>query len=99
MTHSSPKGLGALVFGVSGITGWGLARTALSYPTPETFGQVIGLTNRPLSKEDANFPVDARLRLCSGVDLLQGVDEIVKALKRIDTIEKTTHVYFSGETL
>lgn len=97
MTYSTPKGLRALVFGVSGITGWGLANAALSYPTPDTFDQVIGLANRPLSKEDANLPDDARLKLYSGVNLSQSVEEIVKALKGIKAMEKTTHVYFSGE--
>ena len=96
MSYSNPKGLRALVFGASGITGWGIVNTALSYPTPDTFDQVIGLTNRPLSKEAATFPDDARLKLYSGVNLSQSVEEIAKALKDIEAIEKTTHVYFSG---
>ncbi|KAH6661843.1 hypothetical protein B0J14DRAFT_663125 [Halenospora varia] len=37
----------ALVFGASGITGWAIAKEALKYPTPTTFDQVIGFTNRP----------------------------------------------------
>lgn len=96
MTSVTTKGLRALVFGVSGITGWGLANTALSYPTSQTFDQVIGLANRPLSKEEGKLPDDPRLKLYSGVNLSQSVEDIVSALKGIEGIQKTTHVYFSG---
>jgi hypothetical protein len=97
ISQSTPNhNLRALIFGASGITGWGIARAALSYPTPETFDQVIGLTNRPMSKDEAFLPEDSRLKLYSGVDLSKSVGEIAEALKNIHGVDKTTHVYFSG---
>ena len=65
--------------------------------TPETFDQVIGLTNRPLSKEAAKVPDNTRLKLYYGVNLSQSVKEIVNALEGIKAIKKTTHVYFLGQ--
>jgi hypothetical protein len=73
---------------------------ALSYPTPETFSQVIGFTNRPLSLKDSYLPSDLRLSLKSGVELSGDVSSIMKALKEIEEIEKIekiTHVYFTVE--
>jgi hypothetical protein len=93
MPSSKPN---ALVFGASGITGWAIVRTALEYPTPTTFSQVIGLTNRPLTLEDSLLPEDSRLKLQSGVDLSGSVESIVASLSQIDGVEKTTHVYFTG---
>lgn len=87
----------ALVFGASGITGWAIARTAQEYPTSTTFSQVIGLTNRPLSLAESHLPNDPRLKLYSGVDVSASVESIVAALRQIDGIEKTTHVYFTGK--
>jgi hypothetical protein len=97
MTPSQPSNFNALVFGASGITGWAIVKSALEYPTPTTFSRVIGLTNRPLSLKDSFLPPDPRLSLKSGIDLSGDVESIVKALKEIDNVEKTTHVYFTGE--
>jgi hypothetical protein len=98
---SIPKApnLNALVFGASGITGWAIVKTALEYPTPTTFSRVIGLTNRPLSLEDSFLPKDPRLSLKSGIDLSGDIDSIVEALKAIEGIRATTHVYFTGELI
>jgi hypothetical protein len=87
----------ALVFGASGITGWGIAKQALNYPTPTTFDKVIGLTNRPLSKEQALLPTDDRLVLYSGIDLSAGVDAVRASLGQVDGIAGVTHVYFGGQ--
>ena len=87
----------ALVFGASGITGWAVAKEALKYPTPTTFDQVIGLTNRPLTKLEALLPEDERLQLYSGIDLSAGASQVEASLKKIHGIEGVTHVYFSGE--
>lgn len=87
----------ALVFGASGITGWAIANSALTYPTKETFARVVALTNRPLSREDSKFPEDSRLVLQSGVDLSGDHDSIVRALRLVDGISNVTHVYFTGE--
>jgi hypothetical protein len=86
----------ALVFGASGITGWAVAKEALKYPTPTTFDQVIGLTNRPLTKGEALLPEGERLRLYSGIDLTAGSFQVEEKLKKIEGIEEVTHVYFSG---
>lgn len=86
----------ALVYGASGITGWAIANAALSYPSIDTFDQVIALTNRPLKREDALFPADDRLSMYSGVDLTGGVESVAKSLASIEGIEGVTHVYFSG---
>ncbi|KAJ9609946.1 hypothetical protein H2200_006275 [Cladophialophora chaetospira] len=84
----------ALVFGASGISGWALAKEALSYPTPTTFAQVTALSNRPLSTADASWPDDARLQLVSGVDLTLPVDDVVRALKeKVKNIDTVTHVF------
>jgi hypothetical protein len=98
MTPPSTSNLNALVFGASGITGWAIVKTALEYPTRDTFSRIIGLTNRSLSLKDSYLPSDPRLSLKSGVDLSGDVDSIVKALKEIRNIEETTHVYFTGIT-
>jgi hypothetical protein len=99
MANSQNSDLGALVFGASGITGWAIVKIALEYPSPTTFSRVIGLTNRPLTLKDSFLPSDPRLSLKSGVDLSGDVVSIVEALKKIDGIEKITHVYFTGERI
>lgn len=86
----------ALIFGASGITGWAVAKEALNYPNSTSFDQVIGLTNRPLTKEAALLPEDERLQLHSGIDLTAGPSEVEQKLRKIDGIEGVTHVYFSG---
>ena len=64
-----------------GISGWSILNQALSYPTPTTFDQITGLTNRPLSIEDAGLPSDPRLQLANGVDLTDSVESVVSSLK------------------
>lgn len=87
----------ALVFGASGISGWAILNQALTYPTPTTFSRITGLTNRPLTLEDACLPPDPRLHLASGVDLTSSVSNVVSALKaKIPDVESTTHVFFTA---
>jgi len=93
---NSPIGLQALVFGASGITGWAIANSALSYPTSTSFSRVVGLTSRPLTPESARFPPDPRLELNAGLDLSQDVSSIVAYLKTVENIKEITHVYFAG---
>lgn len=93
----------ALVFGASGITGWALTNQLLAgYPTPSTFASITALTNRPLSKEAAQWPEDERLQTVSGIDLLtkdgqDGLNEMLKT--HVKGIEQVTHVYFFCITL
>jgi hypothetical protein len=100
MTNSSTKesktGLQALVFGASGITGWAITNSALTYPTSSTFSRVVGLTSRPLSLETSGFPTDSRLQLYSDLDLSQDAETITKYLRKIEKVERITHVYFAG---
>ncbi|OAA62750.1 SirQ [Niveomyces insectorum RCEF 264] len=88
----------ALVYGASGITGWAIVNAILEgYPTPETFGKVTALTNRPLTAEAALWPASPKLQIVSGIDLLTdkgqaGLEAEMQA--RVPDIETVTHVYF-----
>jgi len=87
----------ALVFGASGISGNELCHELLEYPSKSTFVKVTGLTNRPLSIEEAQLPEDPRLRLISGIDLTCDVDTVKRELvKKVDDIHEVTHVFFMG---
>lgn len=70
-------------------------REALTYPSKTTFSRVIGLTNRPLSKEDANIGDDSRLEIVNGLNLSDEV-QTLERLKSIDGIDTVTHCYFAG---
>ncbi|KAK3680768.1 hypothetical protein LTR37_021076 [Vermiconidia calcicola] len=85
----------ALGFGASGISGYAIVKELLAYPTITTFNRIIGLTNRPLSKEAALLPEDDRIELVSGLDLTDR-DQTFRHMKGIRGIEKTTHVYFAA---
>jgi hypothetical protein len=89
----------ALVFGASGISGWAVMQNLLTYPSPTTFGRIIGLTNRPLSKAESNLPEDdKRVELYSGIDLRQELEEVKKRLSNtIPRLEEVTHVYYCGK--
>jgi hypothetical protein len=73
------KNCHALVFGASGLAGWGVVDQLLSdYPVPGTFSTVTALSNRPLIVEDSFWPVRRsgdgvpKFDLISGVDLMKG---------------------------
>ncbi|KAF3069710.1 3-oxo-Delta(4,5)-steroid 5-beta-reductase [Daldinia childiae] len=87
----------ALIFGASGITGWPLMRECLSYPSKNTFSRVLGLSNRPLSRETAYLPDDPRLEIYTGIDLLDK-DQTRQTLETIPAIGEVTHVYFVAYT-
>jgi len=90
----------ALIFGASGISGNALCEQLLVYPDKTTFSKITGLTNRPLSIEDAYLPKDERLVLVSGIDLSDPEDEVKKVLKeKVKDIEKVTHVFYMGNSL
>lgn len=87
----------ALVFGASGITGWGIVNAILnSYPSESTFTRVTALTNRPLPTEAAQWPKSGKLQVVSGLDLLAGDQSTLEATMegRVSGIETVTHVYF-----
>ena len=68
-----------------------------SYPTPQTFGRVIGLTHRPLKRELTALPEDHRIELYSDLDLLDRTKTLFQ-LQQIPAIESTTHVFFAAYT-
>ncbi|RDW65634.1 SDR family oxidoreductase [Aspergillus mulundensis] len=87
----------ALVFGASGITGWGAVNALLSdYPTPDAFDRVTALTNRPLPVEESGWPASKKLNVVSGLDLLSGdqaaLEESIR--QQVPQIETVSHVYF-----
>lgn len=103
------KGKHALVFGASGLIGWGIIDQLLSnYPSPGTFAKVTALVNRPLDVQDSfwplqvNRPLDVQeqpeLQLVSGINLADGTVQSVTELLRtkVKGIEHVTHVFYFG---
>lgn len=89
----------ALVFGASGVTGWALVNEILNdYPKKGVWGNVVALTNRPLSLEQSQWPKDKRLSIVSGIDLLQGSQEDLENTleAKVPDINKITHVLYLG---
>ncbi|KAI2636863.1 hypothetical protein GGS26DRAFT_546195 [Hypomontagnella submonticulosa] len=91
----------ALVFGGTGLIGWGVVNELLSsYPEQGSFSRVIAVTNRSLKLEDAYWPEEApglpELQICSGIDLLNGTGEDLAATleKRVPGIHDVTHVFY-----
>lgn len=85
----------ALIFGASGVSGWGTMVQALSYPDKTTFASITGLTNRPLTKQQAMLPNDDRLSLVSGVNLSAPIKDVIASLQtNVPNIASVTHVFF-----
>ncbi|PLB54866.1 hypothetical protein P170DRAFT_460875 [Aspergillus steynii IBT 23096] len=85
----------ALVFGASGISGWSLLNQCLRYPTPSSFRRVVGLCNRPFSKQDSFLPDDTRLDIIPGIDLTQSVATVTDQLKsKVKDVEQVEVVFF-----
>ncbi|GAB7344752.1 hypothetical protein MBLNU457_3222t1 [Dothideomycetes sp. NU457] len=95
--QAPPPGIQALVFGASGVTGYAIIHELLAFPDPTTFGRIIGLTNRPLSRDISNLPEDGRIELYSDLNLLNR-EASLKQLRAIPGIEATTHVFFAAYT-
>jgi hypothetical protein len=91
----------ALVFGASGVSGWAFVNELLhDYPQPRIWKKIHALTNRPLSQTSSLWPVDPRLNLISGIDLLNGSQaDLDVALRKIDGMEEVTHVYYLGKII
>ncbi|KAF8249118.1 hypothetical protein K440DRAFT_654265 [Wilcoxina mikolae CBS 423.85] len=100
MTSTTETPLQALVIGASGISGWGLCQSLLSYPASTTFSRIIGLTNRTLSLADSGLPTDdPRLTLASGINLLSTAEDVTKQLsEKVPDVAAITHVYFTAYT-
>ncbi|KAJ6473122.1 hypothetical protein C8R45DRAFT_1012304 [Mycena sanguinolenta] len=89
----------ALVFGASGLAGWGVVDQLLkSYPTKGTFSTVTAVVNRPISVADSLWPNcdSPALDLVTGINLAEGSVETFTALlkEKISNISTVTHVYY-----
>ena len=103
---TSVTGAHALVFGASGLAGWGVVDQLLSnYPAHGTFTQVTALVNRPFSVADSHWPDPSpsrpKLQLVTHVNLLKGsVEDFTAFLQReVADIEKVTHAFYFGAFL
>lgn len=104
MTQSqSATGAHALVFGASGLAGWGVVDQLLSnHPAQGAFSQVTALVNRPFNVADSYWPSPSpsrpKLQLVPHVDLLKGsVEDFTAFLKReVGGIENVTHAFYFG---
>lgn len=88
----------ALVFGASGLAGWGVVDQLLSnYPSEGTFSKVTALVNRPLKADDSYWPSPSlpKLSLISGINLTSEgfMDEFVS---KVEDIGSVTHVFYFG---
>lgn len=94
----------ALVFGATGLAGWGLTNQLLNnYPSKGIFERVTACANRPLALEDTMWPVNNLdgpiLDFIAGVDLSRGSpEEFAQELKsKMHSLETVTHVYYFGD--
>ncbi|ETS81730.1 hypothetical protein PFICI_06732 [Pestalotiopsis fici W106-1] len=91
----------ALVFGASGILGWSVVNQILkNYPERGVFHKVTALSNRPLSEENAFWPLSGPgkpvLSIVDGIDLTLGtMDHMKETLRlRVPDIGSVTHIYY-----
>ncbi|KAF7981805.1 hypothetical protein HWV62_31911 [Athelia sp. TMB] len=88
----------AIIFGASGLAGWGVVDQLLSnYPSPGTFSKVTALVNRPMSVKDSFWPIPATpaLQLVSGADFAKGsVEEFTDWMRsNVADVESVTHAF------
>lgn len=94
----------ALIFGASGVAGWGLVNELLkNYPKEGTFSKVIAVVNRALKFEDTYWPPPSatrpELKLVSGINLLNGtVEEFAEKLEeKVVDMKTITHAFYFGK--
>lgn len=94
----------ALVFGASGLIGWGVVNELLAgYPEQDAFSKVTAITNRPVAEPHLHWPSPApgrpSLQLAAGVDLRSGTPEDLAAQLRakVPDVESVTHVFYFGK--
>lgn len=95
---SAPK-YHAIVFGASGLAGWGVVEQLLAnYPSPGTFAKVTALVNRPFSVADSYWPtpVEPKLELISGANLAAGsaADFTLWMRENVPEVGSVTHAFF-----
>jgi nucleoside-diphosphate-sugar epimerase len=91
----------ALVFGASGIAGWGVVEQLLdNFPAKGTFSNVTAVVNRPMRIVDSFWPTpdSPALDLVTNIDLTQGTVETLAAIlkDKVENIAAVTHVYYFG---
>jgi nucleoside-diphosphate-sugar epimerase len=83
--------------GASGISGWALLNQLTRYPDPTAFSRITGLSNRPLTLEQAQLTADPRLNLVNGIDLTKPVSKVAQLLKeKVEDARSITHVFFTA---
>jgi len=87
-----------VVFGATGVTGWGLCRVLLEYPSKDTFDSAAGLSPKGTSKENGFFidDDDKQLTIHPGIDLMADETEVCQQLSQVVTFVNATHVYYVG---
>lgn len=98
-SQGNTTGHHAVVFGCSGINGWALVNQLLSgYPSAGSFSKITAIANRSFSAHEARWPIDDRLQIVSGIDLLAGdAAQISKALaEKVSSVETVSHIYYAG---
>ena len=100
---SNPHGAHAIVFGASGLIGWGTVEQLLNnYPAQGTFSKVTAVVNRPISITDTYWPQPTpsrpELSLVSGINLTAGgIGDFAKLLKiKVPDIGTVTHAFYWG---
>nr|AFK23383.1 nucleoside-diphosphate-sugar epimerase [Cordyceps militaris] len=91
MTSSSSNALVALVFGASGVSGWGLAHELANWSQPTPFSRIMLLTCQPITTEELRLADDDRVSIHSGIDLSQSEEQVSQALKQLPAISTVTH--------
>ncbi|GAB1194346.1 hypothetical protein APSETT444_003591 [Aspergillus pseudonomiae] len=94
---ATPKNGHALVFGASGVNGWGFVNALASdYPNPKAFDHITAFTNRPLDPEISQWPVTDKLHLVSGLDLIHSTQKALEQqlIDRVSHLKAVTVVYF-----
>jgi hypothetical protein len=94
--EKSDTPLTALVFGATGVSGWGLCKQLAEYRTPGTFGKIILLSLQPTSIQEAYLPTDEKITLHNGIDLNKPLDNITQDLAQVPGITEVTHVFYNG---
>ncbi|KAH6693850.1 hypothetical protein F5X68DRAFT_248319 [Plectosphaerella plurivora] len=91
----------ALVFGASGLIGWGVVNELLSgNPATNTFSKITAAVNRSVVEPEMHWPSAGPgrpdLQIATGVNLRQGsADELAAQLREeVPGIESVTHVFY-----
>ncbi|KAF7893438.1 uncharacterized protein EAF02_000976 [Botrytis sinoallii] len=92
----------ALIFGATGLIGWGIVNELLSsYPQPGVFSRVTAVANRSLLVSDTHWPEGSskmpELQIVTGINLLEGTSEDLAAYLKdcMNDFGSITHVFYT----